>query len=93
MLLLACAAVCTAQRRGTVLGDVPGSELGPVYELQTFIPAELNVQDRIDIETDLNVAQNFENSKEINYEWENFDGWYNNPAHPEWGGVGKYART
>lgn len=22
-------------------------------------------------------------------EWEGYDGWYNNPAHPEWGGAGK----
>ena len=21
------------------------------------------------------------------YEWESYDGWYNNPAHPEWGGA------
>ena len=26
---------------------------------------------------------------EENYEWEGYDGWYNNPAHPEWGGAGK----
>ena len=23
------------------------------------------------------------------YEYESYDGWYNNPAHPEWGGAGK----
>jgi len=23
------------------------------------------------------------------YEWEGYDGWYNNPAHPEWGGAGE----
>ena len=22
------------------------------------------------------------------YEYESYDGWYNNPAHPEWGGAG-----
>ena len=22
-------------------------------------------------------------------EWEGYDGWYNNPAHPEWGGAGE----
>ena len=27
---------------------------------------------------------------ETHYEWENYDGWFNNPAHPEWGGAGKY---
>ena len=24
-------------------------------------------------------------------EWEGYDGWYNNPAHPEWGGAGAYG--
>ena len=23
------------------------------------------------------------------YEYESYDGWYNNPAHPDWGGAGK----
>ena len=23
----------------------------------------------------------------LDYEWESYDGWYNNPAHPEWGGA------
>ena len=27
--------------------------------------------------------------EEENYEWEGYDGWYNNPAHPEWGGAGR----
>ena len=26
---------------------------------------------------------------EEHYEWEGYDGWYNNPAHPEWGGAGR----
>ena len=25
------------------------------------------------------------------YEWEGYDGWYNNPAHPDWGGAGEYC--
>jgi len=25
------------------------------------------------------------------YEWEGYDGWYNNPAHPEWGGAGEFT--
>ena len=24
-------------------------------------------------------------------EWEGYDGWYNNPAHPEWGGAGMFV--
>ena len=26
--------------------------------------------------------------EEVGYEWEGYDGWYNNPAHPDWGGAG-----
>ena len=26
--------------------------------------------------------------EEPGYEWEGYDGWYNNPAHPDWGGAG-----
>lgn len=29
---------------------------------------------------------------QVNYEWEGYDGWYNNPAHPEWGGAGEWRR-
>jgi hypothetical protein len=29
--------------------------------------------------------------EEPGYEWEGYDGWYNNPAHPDWGGAGTYA--
>ena len=25
------------------------------------------------------------------FEWEGYDGWYNNPAHPDWGGAGMWA--
>ena len=25
----------------------------------------------------------------LHFEWEGYDGWYNNPAHPDWGGAGK----
>ena len=28
-------------------------------------------------------------NEEEHYEWEGYDGWYNNPAHPEWGGAGR----
>ena len=36
----------------------------------------------------------FENSSRddeeyLRFEWEGYDGWYNNPAHPDWGGAGK----
>ena len=89
VLLLACAAACTAQRRGTVLDDVPGSELGPVYELQRIIPSDLNEVDQEVIVRELNVSNIIRSTIGTEYEWETFDGWYNNPAHPEWGGAGK----
>ena len=25
----------------------------------------------------------------FDYEWEGYDGWYNNPSHPDWGGAGQ----
>ena len=28
------------------------------------------------------------NSKNLYFEWEGYDGWYNNPTHPDWGGAG-----
>ena len=39
------------------------------------------------------VTQAFENSSRddesyLRFEWEGYDGWYNNPAHPDWGGAG-----
>lgn len=89
LLLLACAAACTAQRSGTVLDEVPGSELGPVYMLQRSIREDLNLPDQDAIKRDLNVSGIIAANEEISYEWETFDGWYNNPAHPEWGGAGK----
>lgn len=30
---------------------------------------------------------------EPGYEWEGYDGWFNNPAHPDWGGAGMYLGT
>ena len=27
------------------------------------------------------------------YEWEGYDGWYNNPSHPDWGGAGELLCT
>lgn len=86
LLLLACAAVGLAQ----ILGNVPGPELGPIYTLQTFIDPNLNMDDRDAIEERINLTEAIRiDNPEVHYEWENYDGWYNNPAHPEWGGAGK----
>ena len=88
LLLLACATVGLAQ----ILGSVPGPELGPIYTLQTIIP-NVNEDDRMAIVNRLNLSAviGVENP-EVHYEWEGYDGWYNNPAHPEWGGAGEFYR-
>ena len=77
LLLLACACVALAQ--------VPGDRLGPTYLLQTTITID-NSGDRM--QSGINSSRL--NFKESHYEWENYDGWFNNPAHPEWGGAGKF---
>ena len=86
LLLLACATVGLAQ----ILGSVPGPELGPIYTLQTYLPANLNELDRTQTMMRLNLSEVIRSSTEVHFEWENYDGWYNNPAHPEWGGAGKF---
>ena len=58
------------------------AQLGPVYVLR----AEININNIGDRQR-INVTNSF--SHEEYYEWEGFDGWFNNPAHPEWGGAGK----
>lgn len=56
--------------------------LGPVYELQDAV-----------IDTDPSVVPPFPFSEQENYEWEGYDGWFNNPAHPEWGGAGELVAS
>lgn len=34
---------------------------------------------------------NLNDGDEPGYEWEGYDGWYNNPAHPDWGGAGTFV--
>lgn len=77
LLLLACAIVMAS-------AQVPGDQLGPTYTLQTKIYID-NEVDRNEAEVNM-FRLNF---NETHYEWENYDGWFNNPAHPEWGGAGK----
>lgn len=72
-----------------VTGQGAGVNLGPTYTLQNFIQVD-NSMDR--------QVKNFSATRErataafseVEYfEWETYDGWFNNPAHPEWGGAGK----
>ena len=62
-----------------------GADLGPVYTLQTIIDVDNSVDRR---EKNFSATPGvFSNVRY--YEWESYDGWFNNPAHPEWGGAGK----
>jgi hypothetical protein len=58
----------------------------PVYELQQDIGADLTVNNQAFIST---LVESFMFSNEENYEWESYDGWFNNAAHVNWGGFGK----
>lgn len=85
--LLLLAFVCAASAQSY---SPPGSELGPTYTLQTNISID-NTGDRRDVYARISNNDELElNYNETHYEWENYDGWFNNPAHPEWGGAGKY---
>lgn len=88
--LLLLALVCMASAQSF---QPPGSELGPTYTLQTKITTiPNNVYDRMVIENRTSGYGMYSmNYDETHYEWENYDGWFNNPAHPEWGGAGKCA--
>lgn len=68
-----------------------GVNLGPTYTLQNII--QVTPDNSFDRQ-----AKNFSATRqtataafsEVKYfEWESYDGWFNNPAHPEWGGAGK----
>ena len=84
--LLLLAFVCTASAQSY---SPPGSELGPTYTLQTRIQIN-NTADRYGVTRRISNNDALDlNYNETHYEWENYDGWFNNPAHPEWGGAGK----
>ena len=61
------------------------AQLGPVYELtpDPLVDSDINEADQSKILRRLNF------SEVEYYEWEGYDGWFNNQAHPEWGGSGK----
>ena len=80
VLLLAFAAVSLAQ-----FPPSPQPSYGGPYANLNNID---NSAARRTIETDSGLPGAIH--QEEYYEWEGFDGWYNNPAHPEWGGAGEY---
>ena len=58
----------------------------PLYTLQTYVTVNPNnTADRDNVETNAGLVFN----NETHYEWQGYDGWYNNPSHPDWGGAGK----
>jgi len=64
-----------------------GKDLGPTYTLQArIIVSPDNRADRA--ASDFSQRLVFSNVSA--FEWESYDGWYNNLAHPEWGGAGEY---
>jgi hypothetical protein len=76
----------------TVSSNAKKGTEGPVYLLEDNIsPAleETNVQYQERNRLSPENPSLF--SEEDNYEWESYDGWYNNPAHPEWGGYGEFC--
>ncbi len=81
LLVLAFASAAMAQGAGYT---GPLSE--PSYILNELgnIPVN-NSADRDMVEAD--IAVNI--SGRTYFEWQGYDGWFNNPAHPDWGGAGK----
>lgn len=68
-----------------VLAQSSGQNLGPTYNLNPDPP--INIDNEMD---QMAIYARFNNFSDVGYyEWEGYDGWYNNPAHPEWGGAGK----
>ena len=58
------------------------AQLGPVYVLQNYITLDNNNTADRNLDTPTFSEKKY-------FEWEAYDGWFNNPAHPEWGGAGR----
>lgn len=72
----------------TAVYNGPGVNLGPTYTLQNYISVDNSKDRQAKIKNfSMNGKEYF---SEVEYfEWQGYDGWFNNPAHPEWGGAGK----
>lgn len=82
LLVLACVTSTFAER------------LGPLYTLSgtSNFPEEssnIGLEQRLDFTEVTESGSDHFNEEGEYYEWEGYDGWFNNPAHPEWGGAGK----
>ena len=83
LLVLAFASAAMAQGYTGPLSE-------PLYTLENYITLPTNnTADRDAVETNVGLVFN----NETHYEWEGYDGWFNNPSHPDWGGAGKLPRS
>lgn len=65
------------------------ANLGPTYVLR----AQINVSPSNRMDREANDFATMDVFSNISYyEWEGYDGWFNNLAHPEWGGAGVPAK-
>lgn len=70
-----------------VIQGVYSSDSNPVYNLVPLaIPINNSADQTFQIEFNTQAQEG-----EFEYEWESYDGWYNNLAHPDWGGAGKFV--
>ena len=82
LVLLACLVASSVQ------------QLGPVYTLQDSADLRNTINNRDSV---VNRGLDFSSDPlryfdQVEYfEWESYDGWFNNPAHPEWGGAGEFS--
>ena len=62
----------------------------PSYVLNDL--GKINIDNSEDRQTVLdNVRLNESLSETHYYEWQGYDGWFNNPSHPDWGGAGEHT--
>ena len=63
---------------------------GPLSEPRYTLRNNIQIDNEGDRNT-INSKVNFNNSisPRVYFEWQSYDGWFNNPAHPDWGGAGE----
>ncbi len=91
LLVLACASAAMAQGDTSLGRSYTGSLSEPLYTLNTNLTNTVLVQNNDADRRKINdfIRLNESLSEEIHFEWQGYDGWFNNPAHPDWGGAGK----
>ena len=90
LLVLACASAAMAQGDTSLGKSYTGPLTEPLYTLNANLNETLmrnNTADRQNINDKIRFNESL--SAQIYFEWQGYDGWFNNPAHPDWGGAGK----